>query len=201
VALALTIPCAVALVVIPLPLVSVLFERGAFNAEDTAATALAVTIYGLGLPAFVLQKILQPLFFARENTKSPFHYALVAMVVNAVLAVGLAYVVGWLAAAIATTTAAWVMVWQLARGAHGFGDVARFDSQFRRRLWRIVLASALMGAVLWGMSAVLGPAFGMAGWRWLAMLVLIAVGTAAYGLFGQGLGAFRLQEIQTRLRR
>ncbi|GAW35732.1 putative peptidoglycan biosynthesis protein MurJ [Roseovarius sp. A-2] len=201
VALALTIPCAVALVVIPLPLVSVLFERGAFNADDTAATALAVTIYGLGLPAFVLQKILQPLFFARENTKSPFYYALVAMVVNAVLAVGLAYAVGWLAAAIATTVAAWVMVVQLARGARGFGDVARFDGQFRRRLWRIVLASALMGAVLWGMSAVLGPAFGMAGWRWLAMLVLIAVGTAAYGLFGQGLGAFQLQEIQSRLRR
>jgi putative peptidoglycan lipid II flippase len=79
--------------------------------------------------------------------------------------------------------------------------VARFDDQFRRRLWRIGLASVLMGVVLWGMSAVLGPAFGMAGWRWLAMLVLITVGTLAYGLFGQGLGAFRFQEIQSRLRR
>jgi len=55
VALALTVPCAVALVVVPLPLVAVLFERGAFGADDSAATALAVAIYGLGLPAFVLQ--------------------------------------------------------------------------------------------------------------------------------------------------
>ncbi|MEL6646446.1 MAG: murein biosynthesis integral membrane protein MurJ, partial [Pseudomonadota bacterium] len=121
ISLALTIPCAVALMVIPLPIVSVLFERGAFDTDDTAATALAVTIYGLGLPAFVLQKILQPLFFAREDTRSPFRYAVVAMVINAVLAVGLAGFIGWIASAIATTAAAWAMVWLLARGARPMG--------------------------------------------------------------------------------
>jgi putative peptidoglycan lipid II flippase len=199
--LALTIPCAVALMVIPLPLVSVLFERGAFGADDTAATALAVAIYGLGLPAFVLQKILQPLFFAREDTKSPFHYALVAMVVNAVLAIGLAFAIGWLAAAIATTAAAWVMVWQLARGGRRFGEVARFDDRFRRRIWRIVLASVLMGVVLWAVSALLTPAFGLGGWRWLALLGLIASGTLAYFLLGQLLGAFRIAEFKAAMRR
>lgn len=201
IALALTIPCAVALIVIPVQLVSVLFERGAFGADDSAATALAVAIYGLGLPAFVLQKILQPVFFAREDTRSPFRYAVWAMVVNAVLAVGLAMFIGWIAAAIATTIAAWIMVVQLAAGARQFGEVARFDAQFRRRLWRICLASVLMGAVLWGAGAVMGPLFGMGGVRWLALLVLIAVGTLAYALFGQGLGAFRMQEIRSRLRR
>ena len=53
IALLLTIPSAVALVVIPLPLVTVLFERGAFTADDSASTAFAVAVYGLGLPAFV----------------------------------------------------------------------------------------------------------------------------------------------------
>jgi putative peptidoglycan lipid II flippase len=201
VALALTVPCAVALVVIPLPLVAVLFERGAFGADDSAATAVAVAIYGLGLPAFVLQKILQPIFFAREDTRSPFRYAVVAMVVNAVLAVGLSYAVGWIAAALATTVAAWVMVWQLARGARRFGEVARFDAQFRRRLWRIVLASALMGAVVWGVGVGLGPILSLAGWRWLALVLLVGFGTLAYGLIGQGLGAFRLQEVRQGLRR
>jgi putative peptidoglycan lipid II flippase len=201
VALALTVPCAVALVVIPLPLVAVLFERGAFGSDDSAATALAVAIYGLGLPAFVLQKILQPIFFARADTRSPFRYAVVAMVVNAVLAVGLSYAVGWIAAALATSVAAWVMVWQLARGARAFGVVARFDAQFRRRLWRIVLASLLMGAVVWGLAIVLGPLLSVGGWRWLALLILVALGTLAYGLFGQGLGAFRLQEVRHSLRR
>lgn len=199
--LALTIPCAVALMIIPLPLVSVLFERGAFGPDDTAATALAVAIYGLGLPAFVLQKILQPVFFAREDTKSPFRFALVAMVVNAVLAVGLSFAIGWLAAAIATTAAAWVMVWQLARGGRAFGKVARFDDRFRRRIWRIIAASVLMGVVLWAVSALLTPLFGLGGWRWLALLALLAAGTVAYALSGQLLGAFRLSEFKEAMRR
>lgn len=201
ISLALTVPCAVALMVIPLPLVSVLFERGAFGADDTAATALAVAIYGLGLPAFVLQKILQPLFFAREDTKSPFRYALVAMVVNAAVAVGLAFAIGWIASAVATTAAAWVMVWLLARGSRPMGEVARFDNRFRRRIWRICLASALMGAILWVVSALLTPFFALGGWRWLALLALIAAGSVAYGAAGQMIGAFRLSEFRSALRR
>ena len=51
-----------ALVVIPVPIVSVLFQRGAFDRADTCPTALAVAIYGAGLPAFVLQKVLSPLY-------------------------------------------------------------------------------------------------------------------------------------------
>ncbi|MEM9344164.1 MAG: murein biosynthesis integral membrane protein MurJ, partial [Pseudomonadota bacterium] len=94
-ALALTIPAAIALAVIPVPLVRTLFERGAFEASDTAATALAVAVYGAGLPAFVLQKVLQPVFFAREDTKRPFYYALVALAVNAVVAIGLAPFLGF----------------------------------------------------------------------------------------------------------
>lgn len=201
VALALTLPCAVALAVIPVPLVSVLFERGAFDASDTVATALAVAIYALGLPAFVLQKILQPLFFAREDTRRPFYYAAIAMVLNAGLAVGLSYFLGWIAAAIATSAAAWFMVAQLARGARGFGEVARFDAQFRRRLWRIAAASALMGIVLLGLGVFMAPLFAMGGWRWLALLGLITAGALSYAALGQMLGAFSLSEIRGQLRR
>lgn len=201
ISLALTIPCAAALVVIPIPLVSVLFERGAFGVDDTAATALAVTIYGLGLPAFVMQKILQPLYFAREDTRTPFRFAVVAMVVNAAVAIGLAFAIGWIAAAIATTLAAWVMVWLLARGSRHFGDVARFDDRFRQRVLRIVLATAVMSVVLWGVEVLLTPMFGMAGLRWLALLLLIGAGTISYFAAGQLFGAFRLSEFRTALRR
>ena len=77
--LMLTIPAAFALVVIPFPLVSVLFERGAFTSDDSHATAAALAVYGIGLPAFVLQKTLQPLYFSEEDTRTPFRYAVVAM--------------------------------------------------------------------------------------------------------------------------
>ena len=201
ISLALTVPCAVALVVVPLPMVSVLFERGATGPDDSASIALAVALYGLGLPAFVLQKVLQPLYFAREDTRSPFRYALVAMVVNAAVAIGLAPVIGWIAPAIATTLAGWIMVAQLSFGARRFGEVAQFDDRFRRRSWRICLASAIMGAAMWGTLLILGPLFGEAGWRYLALLVLLAVGAASYGIVGQAMGAFRLSEFRNALRR
>ncbi len=94
-ALVLTLPAAVALVVIAEPLISVLFRRGAFLESDVGPTALALAIYGAGLPAFVLQKVLQPLYFAREDTRSPFRFALWSMAVNAALALGLAPVMGF----------------------------------------------------------------------------------------------------------
>ncbi|MCR9156703.1 MAG: murein biosynthesis integral membrane protein MurJ [Rhodobacteraceae bacterium] len=199
--LALTVPAAVALVVIPLPVVSVLFQRGATGADDSAAIAIAVAIYGLGLPAFVLQKVLQPLFFAREDTKSPFRYAVWAMIINAGVAVGLAPFIGWIAPAIATTLAGWVMVWMLARGGRKMGDVARFDDRFRRRSWRVCLASIAMGTVLWGGTVVLGPLLDMAGIRFIALTVLIGLGMVSYALIGQAIGAFSLREFRDAFRR
>lgn len=196
VSLALTIPSAVALVVIPLPLVSVLFQRGALTATDSAAIASAVAIYGLGLPAFVLQKILQPQFFARGDTKSPFYYALVAMVVNAVLAIGLIPLLGWLAPAVATTLAGWAMAALLFMGTRPFGEVARFDERFHSRIWRICIAAAVMGLVLWLAAGLLDGLLNTAGWRYLALGALVMTGIVLFFGFGQLIGAVRLSEFR-----
>ncbi|WP_299566903.1 murein biosynthesis integral membrane protein MurJ [uncultured Sulfitobacter sp.] len=201
VSLALTIPSAVALVVIPLTLVSVLFQRGAASVDDSAAIATAVMIYGLGLPAFVLQKILQPVYFAREDTRRPFYFALAAMVVNAGLAVGLAPIVGWLAPAIAATLAGWAMFAMLAIGARRYGDAVRFDARFHKRIWRILLASAIMGAVLWFFNVQLNTLLALAWWRSFGLLILLLLGAVAYFGSGQMLGAFQLSEFRRALRR
>lgn len=201
IALALTIPAAAALIVVPTPIVSVLFERGAATADDTAAIAAAVAIYGLGLPAFVLQKIIQPVFFAREDTKRPFHYAVVSMLVNAVVAVGLAPVAGWIAPAIATTVAAWVMVALLRHGAKGYGDVALFDSRLKSRIWRMIAASAFMAVILWITAIALAPILALSWWRAFALFALIIAGVISYFGAGQILGAFRLSELKSAMRR
>ncbi|QYZ70548.1 murein biosynthesis integral membrane protein MurJ [Neotabrizicola shimadae] len=200
-ALALTFPAAVALVVIALPLCEVLFQRGAFGPDDTAATALALAAYGIGLPAFVLHKVLQPLFYAREDTRSPFRYAVISMVVNAAFAVGFLPVMGFMAAALATTVSGWVMVAQLWWGSRRMGAEARFDDRFRARAPRIVLAALLMGAVLWGSAILLGPMIGTPGWRYLALLILVTLGSLAYFAFGTLTGAFRLSEWRAALTR
>lgn len=201
ISLALTIPASVALIVVPFPLVSVLFERGAATVDDTAAIAVAVSIYGLGLPAFVLQKILQPVFFAREDTTRPFHYAVISMIVNAGLALGLAPVLGWIAPAIATTVAAWVMVASLGIGVRRYGEVAHFDGRFHSRIWRMIFASAVMGVALWLGNAVLSPFLGLEWWRALALVVLILIGMVSYFGVAHMIGAIKLSEIKQTVRR
>lgn len=201
ISLALTVPAAVALCVIPAPVVSVLFERGAFTAQDTAQTALALAAYGLGLPAFVLQKVLQPLYFAREDTRSPFRFAVVAMVVNAVVAIGLSFFIGFVGAALATSVAGWTMVWLLLRGKRDMGEVARFDDRYMQRMGRIVLASLIMGLGLVIAATVLAPMLVTSGVRYIALLILVFGGIGLYGLAGQLVGAFQIAEFRDALRR
>jgi putative peptidoglycan lipid II flippase len=201
ISLALTIPAAVALMVIPIPLVAVLFERGAFGPADTAATALALAIYGAGLPAFVLHKVLQPLFYAREDTRRPFLYALVSLVVNAVVAIGLMPWIGFAAAALGTTVAGWGMVVQLWLGSRRMGEAAVFDARLRDRLWRILAAALLMGAVLWGLSLVLGTALATPRLRYLALAALVGAGIASYFATAFALGAIRPSDLRSALRR
>jgi len=200
-ALILTLPCAAAFLVIPLPIVSVLFERGATDAADSAAIAQAVAIYGLGLPAFVLQKLQQPVYFAREDTSTPFRYALMAMVVNAALAFGLMPLIGWLAPAVAATVAAWTMTGLLWWGARGFGQAAQLDARARRATPRLVLASAVMGVGIWGLATALAGPLGADWLRYAALLAVVVAGAGLYAVAGQVLGAFRLADIRAGLRR
>jgi len=200
-ALILTLPCAVVFLLIPQPIVSVLYERGQTDASDSAAIAGALAIYGLGLPAFVLQKLQQPVFFAREDTATPFRYALAAMAINAALAFGLMPVIGWLAPAVAATTAAWAMTLMLWLGARGFGEAAKLDQTARRAAPRIMAASVLMGALAWGLVWLLSEALQTDGLRYGALAVVIVAGMLSYAVFGQVTGAFRLAELRASLRR
>jgi len=153
-ALMLTLPASIALFVIPMPIIQVLFERGAFSFEDTNATAFALSAFAWGLPAFVLIKVFSPAYFAREDTKTPMRFAGVSMVVNVALSLGLFYlfksygIMPHIGIAIATTVAGWVnavLLWTtLARNGQ-----FKFDARLKRNLPLILLASLIMGACVW----------------------------------------------------
>ncbi|MEZ5868614.1 MAG: murein biosynthesis integral membrane protein MurJ [Defluviimonas denitrificans] len=200
-ALFLTLPAAVALMVIAVPLIGVLYERGAFTRADTVPTALALAVYGAGLPAFVLQKVLQPLYFAREDTRTPFRFAVWSMFVNAGLAIGLAPVLGFIAAALGTTLAGWVMTVQLWRGTRGMGEAARADDRLRARLPRVAGASLILGLFLWGAEWGLSDALSAHGHRYWALALLVVSGMAVYGVAAYALGAFRLSDFRSGLSR
>ena len=179
-ALLLTLPAAFALVVIPFPLVSVLFERGAFTTADSHATAAALAIYGIGLPAFVLQKTLQPLYFSNEDTTTPFRYAVIAMVANAVLAVGLVPVAGYLAAALGTTLSSWLMVLLLWIGRRRLGTMANVDSRLLSFLPKALLASGAMAVVVFALVELLYPWLVASGIRYAALAAVVAIGAVSY---------------------
>ncbi|MEM7243517.1 MAG: murein biosynthesis integral membrane protein MurJ [Pseudomonadota bacterium] len=199
--LILTIPCAVALVMIPLPLISILFERGAFSFSDSQATAAALAIYGVGLPAFVGQKIIQPLYFAREDTQTPFRYALFAMIINAALAIGLSFYIGYLAAAVGTTLSAWAMLGLLWYNSRDLGEAAQFDAQLLYRAPRIIVASILMGLVILGFYWLAKDFFFTGGLRYIALAILMALGAAVYGACLLALKTITLAEIKGFTRR
>jgi putative peptidoglycan lipid II flippase len=197
--LILTLPATVALIVVPQLITGVLFEHGAFTADDTAATAAALTIYAFGLPAFVLQKVVQPAYFAREDTRTPLRYAVVSMVVNVVVAVGGAPFAGYLAAAVGTTLAGWVNLALLWRGARRFGEAVSIDTRLAAR-WPLILAASLaMGALVLGLAE--AQAALLPDWRALGLLGIVVAGAAGFAAIAGLLGAVRLSEIKAAVSR
>ncbi|HEX2449385.1 MAG TPA: murein biosynthesis integral membrane protein MurJ, partial [Methyloceanibacter sp.] len=157
-ALLLTLPAAIALYLAAEPIVRVLFERGAFTAIDTKATASMLAALSLGLPAYVLIKVLHPSFFAREDTKTPMIFAGISMAANVVLSLTLFIFIGATGIAIAATLSGWLSVTLLLttlRQREGFA----LDAIFRRRFLGILGASLVMGAVLFALMRWLGPWF------------------------------------------
>ncbi|MFT3973653.1 MAG: murein biosynthesis integral membrane protein MurJ [Amaricoccus sp.] len=199
--LALTLPAAVALMVIPGPIVAVLFQHGAFDAGDTWPTALAVAVYGAGLPAFVMQKVISPLYYAREDTRSPFVFAVHAMIVNAVVAIGLAPVIGFIAAALGTTVAGWTMLLQLWWGTRAMGTAAAPDARLLRAVPRIVLACVAMGAALMLAAHLLGDALAHRTLQYAALAALVLIGAGVYAAAALGFGALRIADVRAALRR
>lgn len=144
----LTLPAAVALYVIPEFLIGGIYERGAFTAATTEQVAKALRWFAIGLPAFVLLKVLTPAFFARENTRTPMIWAGISAIINITLGVTLFLMIGFEGLALATSVAAWVNVAGLFVLLRRNGDLMP-DGRLLRHLPRVMLSSAVMGAALW----------------------------------------------------
>lgn len=196
-----TLPAAAALIAMPLPIVDVLFRRGAFETGDVFATAEILAAMAVGLPPVVLVKILSPAFFARGDTRTPLYIAVGAMALNVGLAFALMRVLGATGIALAASLAAWgnaiVMGWILGRRGH-----LPLDSRFRRRLPRLLLASALMAFALFGALTVMPDLTPQALPVRIGILAaVVAVGGLAYFALAQILGGADLREVRGMLRR
>ncbi len=166
--LVLTLPAAVALIVIADPIIQVLFERGAFATVDTAATAPALAAFAVGLPAFVLIKVFSPGFFAREDTRTPMWFAGAGMVVNVVGSIALFPFYKHVGIAIATSLAGWVNAGLLGATLWRRGFFVS-DRLLLKRVPLTLLSSAVMGGAVWMVAR------GLSDWLTAPALIVRAV--------------------------
>lgn len=200
-ALFLTLPAAVGLGITAWPVMTVLFQRGAFGPVEAQATASALAAYAAGLPAFVLIKVMTPGFFARHDTATPVKIAFAAMGTNLVLTLllGLALPFGHVGVAAATTVAGWVNALSLMVVLHRRGHF-RLDAQSRRSLPRILAATLGMGIALWLMDEWCAPLFTQPFLtRTLALVVVIGLGAAIFAALALLFGAARWRDLKARL--
>lgn len=181
-ALLLTLPAALALTVIAEPIIRVLFERGAFTAEISAATAAALVMFGTGLPAFVLIKVFQPGFFAREDTRTPTVFAALSAAANIALSLAFFPALQHVGIALATSLAAWLNAVLLAFTLIRRGHFQPTAPQLRRTA-TLVIAATVMAVVLMiaavPLEASFRPEAGLVA-QAIALTVLVAVGAAVY---------------------
>jgi putative peptidoglycan lipid II flippase len=172
-ALGLAMPAAIALALLAWPIIRILFERGAFTILDSNSTAAMLGALAIGLPGHVLVKALSPIFFAREDTRTPMIAAgigLVAALIGSVafmaigrptgiaLSVGLS---GWISAALLWVIATrrgmlhvgwgeWRRLILIAASALTMGLFARLMAEFlnlsllQSRLTQVVLLCAVI---------------------------------------------------------
>jgi putative peptidoglycan lipid II flippase len=204
-ALALTLPAAVALIVSGFPIIWTLFGRGAFAPQDAVFSAQSLAAYAAGLPAFVAVKVLQPAFFARGDTATPVKVAVGCVVLNLVLNVAFMAPLRHIGPALATSIASSVNVAALALVLMRQGHL-RLDTRLLGRAPRIVLTALAMAAVLVLLGHLLfADPFALprqsSTSRLIGLAVLVGTGMLTYGVIGQLLGGFDMRLVSDALSR
>ena len=145
--LLLTLPFAVVFAVVPDTIMNAVFVHGAFDRHAAALAAIALTAYGIGLPAFAMSRIVQSTFYARHDTLTPARLTVAAIAINIALKVvfvwGFDFGIGGIA--LGTSLGAWSNVAMLVFVARRRG-LLHVDAAFWRALLPIALAAALAGA-------------------------------------------------------
>jgi putative peptidoglycan lipid II flippase len=200
-ALFLTLPAMAALMIGAEPIIRGLFQHGHFTAEDTVKCSWALAAFSIGLPSYVLVKVLTPGYYARHDTRTPVRYATISIGVNIVANLILIPTIHHVGPPLATAIASSVNVWMLYHTLKTRGHFVA-DPHLRRRIPRLAIAAVLMGAAMFGLDRLLDPYLTGSIWmRFAALGVLVAGGGAIYGIACFLTGAFHLREVRALIRR
>ncbi|MFT6077949.1 MAG: putative peptidoglycan lipid II flippase [Rickettsiales bacterium] len=184
--LILVIPAALALACLSHPIIEVLFQRGAFGANETAAVAKALMFYSFGLPAFVMTKVLEPSFFARGNTKTPMKIAVFCVVVNIALTLALFKPLGYIGIVLASVIASYINIILMLIVLTGKNHFV-FANNFLKKLLQILVPATFMGLVLFLLNKELSNINPM-----ISLILNILAGLMTYLLLSYFSGALNI---------
>ncbi|HET8612592.1 MAG TPA: murein biosynthesis integral membrane protein MurJ [Sphingomonas sp.] len=199
--LLLTLPATAALLIASTPILRALLQHGQFGAHATLESAAALSAFSLGLPAYILIKVLVPGFYARADTKTPVKIALIAMLVNLIGNFALIWRFAHVGLAFSTALSAWInaglLYWTLKRRGH-----FHVDARLKRSAIRLGLATLVMAAALAALSPIVDAHVGgrlFARILWLGGFMGLAA--ALYFVCAFLFGAFRPAELKAQMTR
>lgn len=191
-----TVPAAVALIFVTDEIISVLFERGAFTAADTARAAPALACLAIGLPAYVGVKIFSSAYWSRQDTTTPVKIAAAMALVNIAVALVLTRFMDVAGIALATGLAGWVQCYFLWRGLRS-SETTSFDARLIKTVPKIFACSFIMGGFLllmaWGLHAWFEGSFLH---QVFALIILVAGGGTIYFLSAHFFGVLRFGDLK-----
>ncbi len=199
----LCLPATIAMLVIPREIMYAIFEGGKYSGESTLLAGFVLAAFATGTPAYILSRVLQPGYFAREDTKTPMRYTVVTAVVNMLLVYPLYLWLGPIGCALATSIAGWVNVSLLWFGLRGAGFMG-LPPGFFGRIGRMLLASMVMGFAVWLMARY-GSSLIMVEGRFFqrvgVMAVLVSIGLLIYVATVIGFRVYSLSDLKRKFQR
>jgi len=192
----LSIPGSVALILASNEIVTSLFGYGSFDLNSVNNTAAALTFFAFGVPAFSILKIFSNFFFARNDTKLPFYFSVISVVLNVFISVALFSNFGFIIIPIATTISSWINVllhfyFIKKRKLHNF------DSKFVYKLPRILLSVVVMGIILYLLLGVFSDKFIYnESWKFIYLFIIVLFSLFSYLLISNFTGAFKFKDIK-----
>jgi len=193
-----TIPAMVALIVLRVPIMSVLFQRGKFDTASTLLTAQALLYYTVGLWAFSCIRVIVSAFYALQDTKTPVKIAVAALFINVIISIALMFPMKHAGLALATSIASAVNVVILVVILKKKVGVF-LEKTFWTSIFKTVLASGVMGLSICVVNCLLGwNSEGAFGERLLFLIVAVIVGLTVFALTSYILGSSEMKALLRR---
>jgi putative peptidoglycan lipid II flippase len=191
------IPAAVALLIVPIPMVATLYEHGKFSYQDTLTVAYVLMGYGVGLPAYVAGKVLMTAFWSRHDTITPVKISIITAVCNSLMAFALIWTpLGVAGISLSTGLAGWIQIYLLRRALKD-NTILTLDERIETVFPKIVISSVVMGFVLALLAYILQPFFhGAIVNKVWAIVALLGGGFVVYAACIHLTGVLTLAEIK-----